>query len=338
MNIRYHIYITVTLLTAFLYAPALWAQNAGVGTDTGAGAGEGWHELESYEYIGRKTDGAEPIVSRTVPSETDGWRELESFEPVDTPSVPSRTPAPPRINADGWHTLESYEPIEADAHSTANTSAAAAPSADAADWTDIEDGITSMATLPAANPYLTSGDVIDILVANADSLSGEYTVSDIGTIAMPLIGNIMVKGLSPESLGASLEQIYGADYLQNPTIIVTPKTAALGEITLHGLVNAPHAFPVTSIISLADALSKGAGLSRPAETLDAVILREIGDGVRARRVALDNIKVGKSPGPTLLPGDHVSIIERRNMPKINTTAHDYPLLQNVLRGGAPSTF
>ncbi len=334
MNIRPHTFITLTLLSAFLCAPNLWAQSSDVGAD------EGWHELGSYEYVEPKTDGAQTIVSKTAPSrtpaDTDGWRELETFKPVDTPSAPSHAPAPSHINEDGWHALESYEPVEADVPSPAIP---ATPSPDTTThWTDIEDGISSMVALPAASPYLASGDVIEILVANADSLSGEYTVSDIGTITMPLIGNIMAKGLSADTLSRSLEQIYGADYLQNPTIIVTPKTAPLGEISLHGLVNAPRAFPVTSIISLAEALSKGAGLSRPAETLDAVILRQVGDGVRARRVALDGIKLGDNPGPTLLPGDHVSIIERRHMPEINTTAHDYPLLQNVLRGGAPSKF
>ena len=328
MKIRSHSFIALTVVSAFLCAPTLWAQtsNAGEARD------EGWHTLESYEYIEPKADSPASIVSKTTPTD-EGWRELESYEPVDTPSAPSRTHA----NKDGWHELESYEPgapspvVSVPPVPTTDTSVDAG-------WMDIEDGISSMVALPAASPYLASGDVIDILVANADSLSGEYTVSDIGTIAMPLIGNIMAKGLSPETLGTSLEQIYGADYLQNPTIIVTPRTAPLGEITLHGLVNIPGAFSVASVMPLAEALSKGAGLSRPAETLDAVILREIGNGVKARRVALDTIQIGSNPGPTLLPGDHVSIIERRDMPKINTSAHDYPLLQNVLRGGAPSTF
>src|SRR5689334_12205130 len=58
--------------------------------------------------------------------------------------------------------------------------------------------------LPAAETMryrLGAGDVVRLITFGEDSLTGEFRVSDGGTIALPLLGVVKAAGLSPEQLG-----------------------------------------------------------------------------------------------------------------------------------------
>ncbi|BCU76960.1 polysaccharide biosynthesis/export family protein [Luteolibacter sp. LG18] len=83
----------------------------------------------------------------------------------------------------------------------------------------------------AAQTTIKAGQAIKIDIRGVPSeevarVSGEYPVSDGGTVNMPLIGQVAAAGLSPASLGTRIEAAYkAAEIYKNPTILVIASSA-----------------------------------------------------------------------------------------------------------------
>ena len=57
-----------------------------------------------------------------------------------------------------------------------------------------------------ANTYLIGqGDVLSVRIYNEEGLDGDYSVSETGTIKLPLIGEVSVAGLAPIDASEMLE-------------------------------------------------------------------------------------------------------------------------------------
>lgn len=204
---------------------------------------------------------------------------------------------------------------------------------------DIKSGFSSgVPNIGLRTILLTAGDWVDITFDKANNLSGEYLVSDIGSLKLPFVGNLIADGMTANELGSMLERLYGADILINPKITVKTRARMIGGITLSGLINVAGVYSVTSVIPLAEALSKGSGISGGQAGKDAIILRKTGGVIRARRVELDDITLRKNLMLRVFPGDIIEIIERETLPSINATQSKYPLLRNVLDGGSSVNF
>src|SRR3984957_19289100 len=63
--------------------------------------------------------------------------------------------------------------------------------------------------LPAATPgayRLGPGDVVRLITFGEESLTGEFRVSDSGTIALPLTGSVRASGLAPDVLATRVSE------------------------------------------------------------------------------------------------------------------------------------
>lgn len=252
-----------------------------------------------------------------------GWQALESFDP-DRVSPDASAPS-----SDGW--------IELDSSFTATPPSENPLTGDS--WTVIEDELAaSSASMIAPNTTLAAGELVDITVANVDSLSGAYRISTLGTLVLPLIGSVDVAGLSAQELETRLEQLYGVDYLVDPEITVGTRDKIIGDTQLKGLINRPGTISMTSVKSLADILTEGGGVNGDPAQLEAIILRDVGIGIKARRVTLERINQIETPGPTILPGDIITIAKRSEPYVIKAESEKYPLLNHVLNGGSLTRF
>ncbi|PLX35586.1 MAG: sugar transporter [Hyphomicrobiales bacterium] len=88
-------------------------------------------------------------------------------------------------------------------------------------------------------PYtLDDGDRLRIDVFGQANLSKQYLVDGNGTISMPLIGLIGVRGMTASQLELALERRLGAKYLRNPNVTVEVQQPrpffVLGEVTRSG--------------------------------------------------------------------------------------------------------
>jgi len=102
---------------------------------------------------------------------------------------------------------------------------------------------------------LGSGDRIRVTVYNEKDLSGEYDVNDRGEVALPLIGQTKVAGLSVGQVETAVTDKYGKNYLINPKVTVEMVTyrpfLILGEVTRPGSYPYVNGMTVVTAVALA---------------------------------------------------------------------------------------
>ncbi len=282
-----------TLSLSLLCAPA-FAQSS-----------EDWQDLDSLLPPGA----AQPSSEQ---SNGGGWQDIEDYETT------SSEPAAPRPAYDGWQDIESI-PAE--------------PAVGSDDWIDIEDDIAAVKPQTLRpTPVLSAGDLIDIAVAQADSLSGAYRISSIGTLFLPLIGSVDAAGLSPDALETKLEQLYEVDFLIDPNVTVTTREKIIGNVELAGLINRQGPVSLMASDTLSSLLTKGGGVNGAPVNLDAIILSNSNNRITAKRVPLRGIGTGDVTDIAILPGDHITVLQREQLPTVKNNNGSYPLLDTVLSG------
>ena len=83
-----------------------------------------------------------------------------------------------------------------------------------------------------ANTYLIGkGDVLSVRIYNETGLDGDYSVSESGTIKMPLIGEANVAGMTPLDASEMLEQLrFQNGFLVAPNVNIEVKVYASQQI------------------------------------------------------------------------------------------------------------
>ncbi len=156
---------------------------------------------------------------------------------------------------------------------------------------------------------LLPGDVIDIDIWQEETLSGEFTVDESGTVVLPLVGEWSVAGVSARDLREQLAAAY-AVYLNNPSINVK----LLRRITVSGEVRVPGLYTVDATVSIADLIARAGGLNVDADAEKILLFR---DGQRLE-LDLNGATVVGEAG--LRSGDRVSVGKRgwlgRNLPSV----------------------
>ena len=156
---------------------------------------------------------------------------------------------------------------------------------------------------------LLPGDVVDIDIWQEETLSGQFTVDESGTVVLPLVGEWNVAGVSPRDLREQLAAAY-AVYLNNPSINVK----LLRRITVSGEVRVPGLYTVDATVSIADLIARAGGLNVDADAEKILLFR---DGERLE-LDLNGATVVGEAG--LRSGDRVSVGKRgwlgRNLPSV----------------------
>ncbi len=158
--------------------------------------------------------------------------------------------------------------------------------------------------LPAAEPTvyrLGAGDVVRLITFGEDSLTGEFRVSDSGTIALPLVGPVRAAGLTPDELGGRVGQaLVKADILKAPSVSV--EIIAYRPIFVLGEVSKPGQYPYQPGMTVVTAAAVAGGFTyRAIDDYAAVVRTQDGTAVE-----------GKASRQTfVLPGDVITIFERR---------------------------
>ncbi len=120
---------------------------------------------------------------------------------------------------------------------------------------------TPAATQEAAPDYtIGAGDVLEIEVFGNDDLSRTATVQTNGTITLPLLGDVVVAGLTVREAAARLTELLGRDYLVNPQVEVRVKDYQSQYVTVVGEVQNPGRKPLKGRTRLIDALVEAGGL------------------------------------------------------------------------------
>ncbi len=114
--------------------------------------------------------------------------------------------------------------------------------------------------IPSAADYVIGPeDALDIEVFDAEELKRSVRVNYQGYIALPLIGQMKVKGLTPRQLEKELSNKF-EKYLQNPIITVHVKEYKSQKVGVMGAVSRPDIYSVVGQKYLIDMLFMAGGL------------------------------------------------------------------------------
>ena len=150
-------------------------------------------------------------------------------------------------------------------------------------------------------------DTLKIAVFQVADLSGEFEVDLTGNIAMPLIGNVKAVDKTARELQSELVQRLGEKYLQNPDVSVGVKSSTRRSVTVDGAVREPGMYPVTSPVTLIQAVAMAKGTNDMANPRRVAVFRQIGGQRMAAAFDLTSIRRGEMQDPKIYSGDIVVV-------------------------------
>ncbi len=109
-------------------------------------------------------------------------------------------------------------------------------------------------------------DQLAIAIFGQDNLNRDLRVNGQGQIAMPLVGEVKVAGLTPSQIEKRLEELYDAHFLVNPQITVTVKEFRHQRVAVTGAVAKPGSYEIIGPRTLLEVLSLAGGFSNVATT------------------------------------------------------------------------
>ena len=150
-------------------------------------------------------------------------------------------------------------------------------------------------------------DNIEIRVFREDELTTQGQLSSDGSITMPLIGRVVVQGLSTDQAARLIERKLADGYLVKPEVTVSIAARVRRTVTVLGQAQRPGVFeiPAHRNLTLVEAIGMAGGLTRIANSRKITIKGAGG----VRTVNLKDIASGKGQDIPLKDGDVVNIPE-----------------------------
>jgi polysaccharide biosynthesis/export protein len=152
-------------------------------------------------------------------------------------------------------------------------------------------------------------DLLEISVFEIPDLTRTVRVSEKGAISLPLLGEILVTGMTPTSLEGKLRELLASKYLEDPQVSVFVREHGSKKVSVLGAVGKPGVYEMLGTRTLLQVLSEAGGLTREVAS-DLFILRRTPGGGRERMsVNVDQLLAGQDPSINLIiqPGDIVTV-------------------------------
>ena len=153
-------------------------------------------------------------------------------------------------------------------------------------------------------------DLLEITIVEMPELNQSVRVSEDGSITLPLIGKVMIDGLTKEELEKRLAALLlEQNYVKNARVTVFIKEYQSKRVALIGAVNKPGMYELVGRMTLLQLISQAAGLTDKASS-ELFVLREGKDGSQDRIVIdLDDLinKGNQTLNIPLQAGDIVNI-------------------------------
>jgi polysaccharide biosynthesis/export protein len=159
-----------------------------------------------------------------------------------------------------------------------------------------------------ANYRIAPMDTLSIRVFGMPDLTGEYQVDLLGTLSMPLIGDVPATDLTPAELDQVLTKKYGEKYLENPDVSVGVKESTGRIVTVDGAVRNGGSFPAPGPMTLMQAVALAGGADSETANMHRVAIFRTIDGKRqAAAFDLISIQHGEAQDPPVYSGDIVIV-------------------------------
>jgi len=150
-----------------------------------------------------------------------------------------------------------------------------------------------------ADYRLGPADRLRVTVFGHDDLSGEFSVASNGTISFPLIGDVMVEGLTVTEFQRLAEERLREGYLKSPRVAAEVMT--FRPFYILGEVRRPGEYQYTNRLTVLNAIATAQGFTHRANKR-IVAIKGFAD-TEERRVEL-------TPTTFVQPGDTIRVLER----------------------------
>jgi polysaccharide biosynthesis/export protein VpsN len=165
---------------------------------------------------------------------------------------------------------------------------------------------------PIESTTLGRGDLFTLEVVGEKDLPKDYQVASDGTVDFPYVHRIEVEGMEPQEIALTVRQrLIDQQILFDPSVIVAVKEYNSKRVTVLGQVGKAGSFPLTSGMTLVQAISDAGGLNAIANGGRVNLTRK--DKQRAATtvvLSFDAITEGRSPDIPLQAGDQIYVNER----------------------------
>jgi polysaccharide export outer membrane protein len=155
-------------------------------------------------------------------------------------------------------------------------------------------------TTTASDYTLGPGEAVRVVVFGQTELTGQFTVSDHGTISVPLLGNIPASNKTTDQLAQAISvALTDKKILLNPSVSV--EVVGYRPVFVLGEVVKPGQYPYEPGMTALTLVAIAGGFTYRAQTGYISILRKV-DG---------HVVEGRAPrGAEVQPGDVVTVFER----------------------------
>jgi polysaccharide export outer membrane protein len=193
-------------------------------------------------------------------------------------------------------------------------------------------------------------DLLEISVFEVPQLNRTVRVTEGGTISLPLLGEMAVRGLTVSQLETNLREALARGYVEDPQVSVFVKEYRSRKVSVIGAVGAPGVYEILGPRTLLEVLSQAGGLTERSGG-KIYILRNTKEGGE-QRIAVNVADLMENRDQSLNvpiePGDIISIpIDRpayvyvdgavRTPGRIEQLAsRPLSLLQAIARAGGPT--
>jgi len=169
---------------------------------------------------------------------------------------------------------------------------------------------------PVSEYRINAGDELEVYVWGEERLQRAVKVLPDGTIAFPLVGQVVAQGLLPQDLERAIsERLEGQYRGQVPQVTVSVAAPSGMQFSVMGRVKAPGTFTPGRYVNVLEALSMAGGPNEFANLDNVLLIRKVGDRLQSFRLRLSDVfRGGANLDPAALasiasiqPGDTVIV-------------------------------
>ncbi len=168
--------------------------------------------------------------------------------------------------------------------------------------------------------------MLNISVANAPLLSGQFLTDEAGNLPFPLVGTVETANLTPAQAGDRIAARLSGRYVVDPQVSVRPENVPEATISVGGEVNRPGAYPSAGATTLLRSINLAGGLTKVAQSDDVLVLRTVGGQRYIGVYNLAAIQRGNYNDPPIYSEDIVMVGDSAFRRSLDSIIQVLPLL------------
>lgn len=151
---------------------------------------------------------------------------------------------------------------------------------------------------------LGPGDVVKVTVYNNPDLTTEAQIAEDGAISFPLVGKVVLGGLSKNAAEARIAKLLtDGNFLKQAQVNLLVLQYRSQQASVLGEVNKPGKYPIGAVATVTDLIAQAGGINEKGSQVVHVIRRGK-DGVKTKEeIDLQKVFAGGEAGASLLVGN-----------------------------------